>query len=260
MKSVLLPCLGVLLGAALLPAQEDKADIAGLVKNLKSDEPAIRNKAAAALLTRRTEATPALVKLVERGNDKERGRALALLARMGPDAAAAVPAVSKLIDDDPEAKQRATLLAVQALGRIGPRAKESVPTLRKALQSEQPRHPLRIEATMALGRIGPDAKDATPALIAALKEPTEKSGPLRFHAATALGQIGPSAKAAVPALIELLNDRKVGPARLVAAQALGGIGAEAKDAIPALKQAADSKEASLAAAATKALREIEGKK
>lgn len=260
MKLLLLTCLAGLFGVGVLQAVEDKADIADLVKNLQSEDLEVRNKAAAALLAKKTEAVPALMNVVEKGKDKERGRALAILAKIGPDAVEAVPSLQKLIDDDPQAKKLATLRAIQVLGRIGPKAKDAVPTLRKALQNKEPRSPLRIEAAMALGRIGPDAKEATPDLIAALKEPTDKSGPLRFHAATALGQIGPAAKAAVPALVELLKDEKVGPARLVAAQALGGIGPDAKDAIAALKEAADSKQTALATAAVKALKGIQREK
>lgn len=260
MKALLLTCLAVLLGATALQASEDKEDIADLMKKIQSVEPAIRNKAAADLIAKKAEAVPALVKVVEEGKDKERGRALAILNKMGPDAVGSVPVLRKLIDDDPQAKKLATLQALKVLGQIGPKAKDAVPTLVKALKSKEPGNPLRIGAAMALGRIGAEAKEAVPALIDALKESTLKSGPLRFHAATALGQIGPAAKAAVPTLVELLKDEEAGPARLVAAQALGGIGPDAKGAIPALKEASASKEPALVAAAAKALKDIKREK
>jgi HEAT repeat protein len=260
MKTHWLLAGGVLLLVSGLAVADDKKDIEDLVKTLQSKDDKDRSKAAADLVLRKKEAVPALVKRLDKGTDETRGLVLAVLSKIGPDAADAVPALRKLIEGDPEAKKISTVLAIQTLGRIGPKAKESVPTLIEALKSKEARSPLRIAAAMALGRIGPPAKEAVPALRAAMKEKTAKSGPLRFHAAAALGQIGPAAKAAVPDLIELLKDENVGPARLVAAQALGGIGSAAQEALPALTTAAGNQDDALRSAATAALAKIQRRK
>ena len=56
--------------------------------------------------------------------------------------------------------------AAGALGKIGPEAKAAVPDLSKALKDEDKY--VRQTAVRALGDIGPEARDAVPALIEAL--------------------------------------------------------------------------------------------
>jgi HEAT repeat protein len=135
------------------------------------------------------------------------------------------------------------IAAIQALGGFGPEAAEAVPELTRALRDEDRR--VRWFAAEALGLIGPEAKAATPALVEAIRSPDVatgdavddgealKDGPIRLIAAFALGRIGPGARAAVPELIAALSgpDSRV---RGAAARALGLMGPDAREAIPHL--------------------------
>jgi HEAT repeat protein len=85
---------------------------------------------------------------------------------MGPDASAAIPALTQALLD-PEPSVRAP--AADALGHIGPAAKTAAGALGgKLLTAGEPAYVLRSVAT-ALGDIGPDAAAALPALHEALK-------------------------------------------------------------------------------------------
>jgi HEAT repeat protein len=59
-----------------------------------------------------------------------REAAVYALGRIGPKAAAAVPKLTELIDDEEGGPS-----AVQALGEMGPAAKDGLPKLRKLLES-----------------------------------------------------------------------------------------------------------------------------
>ncbi|MGE3808995.1 MAG: HEAT repeat domain-containing protein [Gemmataceae bacterium] len=146
------------------------------------------------------------------------------LGNLGDDAEAAVPALTRLIqetDQDPAT----VVAAVQALGRIGV---AGLPALIDALQ-----HPLkqvRREAVWAIKRLGPHGERAVPALIDALEDSDSR---VRMGAAHALGSMGPLAATAVPALIKSLGHTNLIFCRL-AAEALSRIGAAAR---PALEEA-----------------------
>ena len=84
-----------------------------------------------------------------------RPRAAAILARFGPAAKEAVPALIRTVQsDDPLTRHEALL----ALGAIGPAAKAAVPAAVKALQDLDPN--VRYSACYALGKIGPPAMAA----------------------------------------------------------------------------------------------------
>ena len=171
---------------------------------------------------------------------EDRQQAAQTLSKIGPDAKAAVPALTEVLKDKDKDVRDA---AAEALGKIGPEAKAAVPALIEALK-DQYEH-VRELAAQALAQIGPEAKEAVSALIEALKD-QDKS--VRINAAQALAQIGPEAKEAVSALIEALKDQNedIGiPA--CAAEALGKIGPEAKAAVPALTEALKYKSARRAA-------------
>ena len=74
-------------------------------------------------------------------------------------------AVLQLQDPDVEVRSR----AAEALGKIGPEAAAAVPALTTALQD--PDVDVRMEAAWALGCIGPEAAAAAPALSNALQDP-----------------------------------------------------------------------------------------
>jgi HEAT repeat protein len=88
------------------------------------------------------------------------------LGNMEAAAGDAVPALAALVDD-PETG----VVVSAALARIGPAARAAVPALVAALQSEDAGR--RWRAARTLGRIGPGAREAVPALVATLRDPNE---------------------------------------------------------------------------------------
>ena len=63
-----------------------------------------------------------------------------VLARIGPDAADAVPELTDLLDDPEQDVRKA---AARALGQIGPDAAEAVPALMRQLVQPKPAAPRR---------------------------------------------------------------------------------------------------------------------
>lgn len=94
--------------------------------------------------------------------------------------------------------------AAYALGEFGPRAAAAVPALRKVLENRGEHEYVRGGAARALGCIGPGAESAVPLLIETLA--SEHHVAVRRNAAWALGRLGPAARSAVPALRKRLDD------------------------------------------------------
>jgi HEAT repeat protein len=119
-----------------------------------------------------------LIKGLEHPNSGIRAMSGRLLAQEGPNAIAAVPALSRAVTDQ---DLNVRFYAADALKAIGPGAEAAVPALVKALET---------------------FPGGTPAL----------TGPIRYYAdarwlaAEALGAIGVGAREAVPALTKALND------------------------------------------------------
>ncbi len=133
--------------------------------------------------------------------------ALDALARLGPKAAAALPALLKELD-----KAGSYLAAIHVLGAIGPAAAPAVPALLSRLTRTllitdkyraEPNEASGIIDTLA--KIGPKAAPALPLVRSALKHPLST---IRYFAAHALGEIGPAAKVAIPELETRLNDHE----------------------------------------------------
>lgn len=78
------------------------------------------------------------------------------LGRLGPDAAEAVPELTKLLDSEHVAVK---IVAAQTLGAIGPAAKAALPRLKAMLKGDW-----RVEAAAAIGRIDPGDREALAAL------------------------------------------------------------------------------------------------
>jgi HEAT repeat protein len=214
-------CFFLLIGAGSAAAGDPKAPIKDLQKGLQSKDSFERQAAAGAL------------------------------AKLGPKAKDAVPALIKALEDpDEEVRQRIPY----ALGKIGPAAKSAVPALIARLKDES--EEVRYWAALALGQIDPEAAGVFDALKGMVKEP--KAGPA---AATTLGLIKSKTKEVLVVLGEALPDPnlqryvttilgKMGPAALPtltpllksddsetrtrAAAALGLVG---KDAVPVLADA-----------------------
>lgn len=182
-------------------------------------------------------AVPALIRLLKERDDGMRLFAAFTIARMGPVAEDAAPALIAILKNKP-AKQAAAPDDKQkggsdsgmnifqmhaesrpifafALGAIGPKAKAGVPTLIDA--SKEP-IPMRLAAIDALGKIGPSAEAAVPQLIRFLSDP---DFPVRLRSEAALALIGaPAAKPAVPKLLQLYKAEPIEEWRESAGEAL----------------------------------------
>ncbi len=193
-------------------------------------------------------------RLIEALNVKEaRMRAAAIIARIGPPAKAAVPALVDALGDESSETRNEVLFA---LGAIGPEAKGAVPAITKALRD--PDMNVRYAACYALCEIGPAAMPAKSELVGNLGGADQF---LAMASACALARVHPecseTAAKSVPVLIESMGEPDV-MTRLYAAQALGCLGALAKDAVPVLKKALEDPNETVRAAASEALKAISG--
>jgi HEAT repeat protein len=187
----------------------------------------------------------------------EREKAAGALAKLGPGAKDAVPALVKaLADPDEDVRRRIPY----ALGKIGPAAKDAVPALIARLKDESGE--VRYWCVLALGQIAPEADGVFGAAKSMVKDP--KVGPA---AVTTLGLIKSKTKEVLPILGEALSDEalrpyvttvlgKMGPVALptltlllksededARTQALAALGLVGKEAVPLLADALKDKSA-----------------
>jgi HEAT repeat protein len=133
--------------------------------------------------------------------DREFQRELRIvLAQMGPDASAAVPAlIASLASDIPQIRNS----SAYALGKI--RAAEAISPLRQLESSDDPQS--RMVAVWALLQVTPDDAQlvarAVPMLVNALGSEQEL---VRLEAANTLGDLGAPARSSLDALRPLLRD------------------------------------------------------
>ena len=156
-------------------------------------------------------------------NPMIRQAAARALARMGPAAQAAKPALLRCLQGDPSAPVRSN--AACALGWLG-KDPELIPPLIKALDDQDKE--VRRYAAYALSLLSPTSAPAVPKLIERLEDPH-----MAYMAARALGAIGAPARPSIPQLIKALR-RDNSLARMEFVIALGKFGPEAKQAIPDL--------------------------
>lgn len=199
-----------------------------LISSLGDADPQVRFSAEQSLIKMGKAVVPALMEGLK--NEKLHAVVSPVVAAIGPDASAAVPALAAMIrSKDPEIRREAIL----ALAAIGPDARSTVPEMIKLL--EDPQSTNRPAAAYALGRLG--AKEAVPALKKAL---VEKEIPvLHLAAAWALLQIDPSndqyATEALPLLTSALEN-EMPQIRREAARTLARLGAKAKSSVAALQK------------------------
>jgi HEAT repeats len=118
-----------------------------------------------------TNAVPDLIKILDQNiSDGSRGSTASVLGKIGPEAAAAVPALLRAAASTNEFVYTS---ALSALGWIHADSGEVVPVLIKALHD--PWAGTRSSAIFALGCFGGDAKSAVPALVALLNDPSLNS-------------------------------------------------------------------------------------
>jgi HEAT repeat protein len=155
---------------------------------------------------------PDLVLALESEAPAERVRAAKTLGRLGWLAKDALPALSRVLDDD---DARAREAAAYAVGQIGP---DALPVL-SAMLDHHDKY-VRRNSVRAMAKLGPLARPALSDLCRTLKDadPRTASG-----AAQALGSMGREAAEAVPHLAEAMRGANIVLCRL-AAKALSEIG------------------------------------
>jgi HEAT repeat protein len=213
---------------------------------------------------------PALTDALKNNHGESRGFAALLLGRIGPEAAAAVPALLATLKEplDPAVPRSAQMAlqqdppcsAARALGSISA-SDEVISALADVLKSELDyRHGA---AANGLAQIGAPARVAAPALVAAYHKWLDSKDQVNsgHWLTTALGRIGPGSAAesdAIKALIRSL-DSKDGSIRQLAAESLGRFGKAAVAAAPKLRELkANERSRQAATAYTDALTAIEG--
>jgi HEAT repeat protein len=197
------------------PAAKDA--VPALLELLKDSDPYLPPYAAFSLwqIAKHDRAIPVLI---EKARGSENGPDSEFLGQIGPEAKAAVSALTKAAADKDAFRAGR---AIEALGKIGAEAKSALPVIRPFLKTDDLR---KVAAAMALWQLE-RSPEAIPMLIQALHshkyfdEDTEGThGDLvRWRAADALRDIGPDAKAAIPALRAALYDEDMTVRRAAAA-------------------------------------------
>ena len=151
-----------------------------------------------------------LIDLLESAGEWGRVNAAFALGEMDSQAAAAVPALTRCLDDD---SHRIVRTALDALGTIGGSADQYVPRMRRFLVESRPeweevltgkrawiaRDQVRLNVTTAMARLGCDASSAEEELVRAMEDPCGYVGLLATDALQHLGS--PTAERAVLDLV-----------------------------------------------------------
>lgn len=231
----LLPC--ALLVVSSSRAGDDGA-VEKLIRDLQADKPAVRTHAAAELARigpEAAEAVPALIEALDSDSLALKNEVLSALEHIGPSARAAVPALADLL----KAKDsRLFMPAANALGSIGHDSAAATPHLAEFLTSADER--IAVTAAYALARILPgDATELATAVPVLVKALHSKHRLIQGEATRGLMLIGP---AAVPQLAELVGNFAQDPQSAASAAAtLRSMGPAAYPALPALIQALASR-------------------
>jgi HEAT repeat protein len=213
-----------------------KEAVSALLRVLREDVAWAPRSSAATALGRIGEAGPiiqALTSALAASDTNLRINAAVALGTIGPDSAAAIPALLTAIADMSAGQEGVRQQAAFALGRIGQATAEVLQGLSRTI-ADPHRDPRRF-AARALGDLGRGAETAVGTLIGALGD---EDMFVRQDAAEALGKIGGPVAQIVPALVGQLSDEGW-HVRLTAGQALGRIGSGAAPAISALETLAD---------------------
>ena len=172
--------------------------VSQLAAVLKDDNAAVRDAAAFALGDIATGSA-------QNGRDVWSGAGRLLLDRLG--------------DSDAHVRRSAAV----ALGSCGPAARTAVPALSKVLEDQKNLAVVRRSAAWALGKIGKGDREGT--AVASLKASLRDSNPLVLRdVAGALGDIGrPGAESAAPVLAEVVRDTNDPAVRKAALATLVGL-------------------------------------
>jgi len=196
-----------------------------LTASLRDRSPAVRSSAAWSLeVFRRSNHGSAVVvaeltRALEDVDARVRRSAASALGEFGPEADSAVVKLIARLGDSERGPDPGMVVAVRAgaaraLGRIGPRADAAIPAL-SALCNEAFSY-TRMEADIARWRIQGSVRAVLPALVEDLGKADELT---KWEVLGAMTEMGPAARDAVPAIIPYLRNRMAG-VRQLAAEAL----------------------------------------
>jgi HEAT repeat protein len=189
---------------------------------------------------------PALIEKLQSADATVRAESADDLRTLGPKAASATAALTKLLDDT---TPQVRTTAAAALLRIVPSSPSAaLTTLDAALSNADPH--VRRHAAQAIGVAGESAAPLAPKLAALLTDSDELT---RLAALQAVATLGPSAAASTDAVAKLLDDPQ---AAADAADALGRIGPAARPALKRLAQMLTADQVSLRWAAVRAMSQI----
>jgi HEAT repeat protein len=180
---------------------------------------------------------------------RDRWYAAYMLGTLGPDAAAAVPTLHKVLEKKAE-HEYVRGMAAWALGRIGPAAESEIPLLGETMHSRG-HLAVRRASVESLGNFGAAAKPVVPELV---KLQADDDATTRVNTAVALWKIGRHPKA-VPALLEMLRSG-ASPEPYLAATALGHMQPEAAAVAPGLIAALHSSDGDFRRAAARSLGQL----
>lgn len=145
--------------------------------------------------------------------------------------------------------------ASRKLAKLGPAAKEAVPALAEALADPDRR--VRVHSAKALSEVGIDAQPAVHALIIALKE-TDPDGRYYVIKTLSKLDLDASHAPAVPGLTLALKDENP-KTRYFAIKCLKDLGSAAQPALPALKGMATDADKEVRDAAASAVKRVSRK-
>ena len=239
------------LAAGAINLGGDKEKITRLViELLKSEEEAVRYRAAKLLARAGRSAAPAVAKLTELLNDPNGQVQLAAveaLAAIGPDAKDAVIELGKKVEVEDPLMARAAAIALR---NLGPAAAPAIPSLCKALDSND--HGVCLEAANAIAAVGADGVGAVEAIVKHLNDDASRREE-RLALLNALTAIGPPAKDAIPAVSKLVGMKSDSTIRGSAAETLAVIGIGNPEAIKKLGEALKDSQMSVRMSALRGL-------
>ncbi len=158
--------------------------------------------AARALVFQGREIVGALVHRLTLKDGKDHAWMLDILRRLGRQADASVPGVTKYLREatKPKPKYR----ALRTLSAIGPAAASALPVLKDELQHET--RYVRTEALTAIGEVAKGSDDAVAVLMGVAADQDKKRADLRQAAIRALGKLDARGEQAIPQLLAVLED------------------------------------------------------
>ncbi len=225
--------------------EKGSAALPRILKVLTCNNPQLRLSGAQALaLMKIQDSKEYLERALDDSSLAVRAWAHAGLVSLGEDCTDHMEDTAKILSAAPGTSP---MEAMRALSMMKCASDDAVESLIEALDS--PHESIRSAAARAIGNMGASAKAAVPKLGSLLKE---KSFRVRLSALLALGHMGTYGIKALDGLIACLSDPSP-KFRQLAAFAIGKIGPEASSALDALKKATHDSEATVVAAATKAL-------